>query len=92
MLLATQCDLHAGESEHCAGSSHTWCDDLSRGITPRELGIPENLCFDFAADPLSSEVLRLCNPHPDLEIVDGDTFWLFWGEARSLASLIKQGC
>jgi len=88
MFLAMQYNMHVGESEHCEGKSHIWCDSLSRGITPQALGIPDDRCYDFSRDRVAMDMVHLCNPRPDHEIMDEQSFWAFWSEARTLVASV----
>jgi len=84
MLSSVQFDLLVGETEHIEGIRHIWCDGLSRGKTPHELGIPDGSWIDVSSDAVMMSLIELCDPRPDLEIVDESSFFSFWRSVRSL--------
>jgi hypothetical protein len=57
-------------------------DQLSRGISPRELGVDPDLCWDLDSDDVVMGVVRLCNPLITLERMED--FTGFWREAKQL--------
>jgi len=86
ILAAVQFELYIGEAEHIEGIRHVWCDGLSRGKTPEELGIPVDRWFNMASDLTLMEILTECDPRPEHEIVDESTFFEFWRSVRRLLS------
>ena len=57
-----QNELPVDDTEHLKGKLNVDSDDLSRGVTPRELGVPERFCFDLADNPTLVALLASFDP------------------------------
>ena len=62
VLLGVDFRLRVTETVHVLSEDNGFHDQLSRGISPRELGVDPDLCWDLDADDVVMGVVRLCNP------------------------------
>ncbi len=79
---SVQYNLFISEGEHVAGELHVTCDRLSRGIRPLELGFSPETIYDVASDRNMLAIIELCNPAPENDILDEESFLDFWVVAR----------
>ena len=82
VLLGVDFRLRVTETVHVLSEDNGFHDQLSRGISPRELGVDPDLCWDLDADDVVMGVVRLCNPLITLESMED--FIGFWREAKRL--------
>ena len=57
-----QNELPVDETEHLLGELNVDSDDLSRGVTPEELGVPAKFCFHLANNPTLIALLASFDP------------------------------
>ena len=82
VLLGVDFRLRVTETVHVLSEDNGFHDQLSRGISPRELGVDPDLCWDLDTDDVVMGVVRLCNPLITLERMED--FIGFWREAKRL--------
>ena len=82
VLLGVDFRLRVTETVHVLSEDNGFHDQLSRGISPRELGVDPDLCWDLDSDDVVMGVVRLCNPLITLERMED--FTGFWREAKRL--------
>ena len=82
MFVSVQYNLFISEGEHVAGELHVTCDRLSRGVRPLELGFSPEMIYDVEFDLNMLAIIELCNPAPENDILDEESFMDFWVIAR----------
>ena len=82
-LLSVALDIHVVEWEHIPGEEHFFCDALSRGYRPEDLGVAAHEILDLGSDEIRWG-LMLCDPTKEIEN-EGD----FLGLWRGIQDLMK---
>jgi hypothetical protein len=88
LLFGVAFDIRVEEDEHVAGKINTICDDLSRGISPEEIGVPDHRVIDLEGHAISARLIELCDPRVTLN--SERDFVELWREVQGCIRGIKE--
>jgi hypothetical protein len=87
LLFGVAFDIHVEEDEHVAGKTNTICDDLSRGVSPEEVGIPHQRVIDLEGHAITARLMESCDPRITLN--SERDFIELWREVQTCIRDIK---
>jgi hypothetical protein len=87
LLFGVAFDIHVEEDEHVAGKINTICDDLSRGVSPEEVGVPSHRVIDLEGHAITARLIELCDPRITLN--SEQDFVELWREVQGCIRGIK---
>ena len=69
-------------SSFIKGEENIHCDKMSRGIRPRSLGYPKEVCWNAQRDKEFVELVRLVDPR--VENMEEERLTSLWGQLKAL--------